>query len=351
MLLLLSISVALTAWALLRQRRILAAEQQAGVAAAGLRWFSSTGAITRPRARLADLGLNPLGRRLAALNAIVFAVDVWLFSLSGLTFDWSSTGVGALLLGTMLIVWLTFYFLPGPPADKLVAEAVFVTFLLVLSTNVASPMQYGAIALGSPYVDSWLAAADARLGVHVPDSAAWIRAHPAISLLANVVYFTLLPQFLFAVIVLAALRERERLWEFAFHFHLCLVVTVAALTIWPAACAPVYYGITPAIDITRAIDQIRGLHEGTMTVVRFDQLEGLVSVPSFHAAGGVLVAWAFRDRQRLLIPLIALNIGLVLATFMTGIHYFVDILAAVPLLGVSYAAYRWWGRRLLPERV
>jgi hypothetical protein len=353
MLFLCALGATLTTWIALRQRRILAAERRsaaaysdAATALEGSPW-SPPAAAARPRPRLADIGLSPLGVRLAALNAMVLAVDVWLFSMNGLTLDWSSTRVGALLLGTLLIVWLTFYVLPGPPADRFVAEAVFVVLLLVLATNVASPLQYGAIALGSPYADPWLAAADAWMGIHVPDSAAWIRARPVVSLLANAVYFSLLPQFLFAVVVLAVLRERERLWEFAFHFQGCLVVTVAALAIWPAACAPVYYGFTPAIDITRAMDQIKGLHDGTMTVIRFDQLEGLVSIPSFHAAGGLLVTWAFRDRRWILLPLIVLNVGLILATFLTGIHYAVDIVAALPLLAASFAAWRWWARPLL----
>jgi membrane-associated phospholipid phosphatase len=84
-----------------------------------------------------------------------------------------------------------------------------------------------------------------------------------------------------------------------------------------------------------------------MTVVRFDDLEGLVSFPSFHVAGAILVTWAFRRRRRILIPLIVLNIGLVISTVITGEHYLVDVLASVPLFAGSVAAYRWWGRPLL----
>jgi membrane-associated phospholipid phosphatase len=199
----------------------------------------------------------------------------------------------------------------------------------------------------SPYADPWLAAADARMGVHVPTLAAWTRAHPATSQLATIVYATFLPQLVLTVFALAALRERERLWEFAFHFHVCLVVTIAALAVYPAVCPSAYYGFASTIDMTRAIRQIKALHEGTMTVVRFDDLEGLVSFPSFHVAGAILVTWAFRRRRRILIPLIVLNIGLVISTVITGVHYLVDVLASVPLFAGSVAAYRWWGRPLL----
>jgi hypothetical protein len=303
--------------------------------------------ISRPRPALARLGLNPLGQRLVALNATVLVVGGLIFSGRGLTVEWSTVWFGALLLSVILIAWLNFYFVPGPRKEWFVAEVLFVALVMVLLTNVIAPLQYGAVAIGSPYADPWLAAADARMGVYVPSLAAWTRAHPATSLLATLTYFTFLPQLVLTVFALAALRERERLWEFAFHFHVCLIVTIAALAIWPAVCAPAYYGFTSTIDTTRAIRQIKGLHEGTMTVVRFDDLEGLVSFPSFHVAGAILVTWAFRRRRRILIPLIVLNIGLVISTFITGEHYLVDVLASVPLFAFSLAAYRWWGRPLL----
>jgi membrane-associated phospholipid phosphatase len=84
-----------------------------------------------------------------------------------------------------------------------------------------------------------------------------------------------------------------------------------------------------------------------MTVVRFNDIEGLVSFPSFHVAGALLVTWAFRHRQRIFIPLIVLNTGLALSTVITGEHYVVDVLAAVTLVAVSVALYRWRGKWLL----
>jgi len=310
---------------------------------------ASASSLSRPRPALARLGLNPLGQRLLALNAVVLVVGVLIFSGRGLTVAWSTVWPGALLLSAILVAWLNFYFVPGARKEWFVAEVLFIALLMVLLTNVVAPLQYGAVAIGSPYADPWLAAADARIGVHVPTLAAWTRAHPATSLLATLTYVTFLPQLVLTVFALAALRERERLWEFAFHFHVCLIVTIAALTIWPAVCPPAHYGFQPTIDMTRVIGQIKGFHQGTMTVVRFDDLEGLVSFPSFHVAGALLVTWAFRRRRWILIPLMVLNFGLMISTFITGVHYQVDVIASVPLVAGSLAAYRWWGRRLLTD--
>jgi membrane-associated phospholipid phosphatase len=334
LLLLVTVTALLATWAFRRYRRILA-DGPSSIPAG------------RPRAVLAEVGLNPLGRRLAACSAAVLAADILLFSIRGLTLDWASAWFGAVLLAALLAAWLNFYFLPGASDERFAGETVFIVLLIVFLTNVASPMQYGAVAIGAPYADPWLAAADAALGIHVPALAAWTAGHHAIALVAAFAYASLLPQFLFAVVALAFLRERERLWEFAFHFHVCLIVTVAALAIWPAICPPAYYGFASTIDMTRLMGQIKGFHDGTMTVVRFDELEGLVSFPSFHVAGALIVTWAFRHRRRFLIPLVVLNVALALSTFVSGVHYVVDVIAALPLCAGSLAAYRWWGRPLL----
>jgi membrane-associated phospholipid phosphatase len=352
----------LVTWAYLRRRRIEAAA--GGPDALGSGWDldqyqtatrhrdvsgfpASAPSISRPRPALARLGLNPLGQRLVALNAVLLVVGGLIFSGRGLTVEWSTVWFSALLLGVILVAWLNFYFVPGARKEWFVAEVLFVALLLAGLTNAVVPLQYGAVAMGSPYADPWLAAADARMGVHVATLAAWTRAHPATSLLATFTYATFLPQLVLTVFALAALRERERLWEFAFHFHVCLIVTIAALAIWPAVCPPAHYGFKPTIDMTRVIGQIKGFHQGTMTVVSFDDLEGLVSFPSFHVAGALLVTWAFRRRRWILIPLAVLNCGLMISTFVTGVHYLVDVIASVPLVAGSLAAYRWWGRPLL----
>lgn len=334
-----AVAALLTAWSLFRRRRL-------GAASKG-----SVGSPSRPG--LSDLGLNPLGRSLAACNAIVLAVGTILFFAGpGLTIDWSTTWLAALMLAALFVGWLNFYLVPGPPREWFVAESLLLTFLMLLLTNVLVPMQYGALALGMPYADSWLAASDARLGVHVPTLAAWTRAHPLISSIVTFTYVTFGPQLLLTVLLLVVLRERERLWEFAFHFHFCLTLTIAALALWPSICPVPYYGFTPTIDYSRALTQISGFHDRSMTLIRFDELDGLVSFPSFHVIGAMLVTWAFRHRRRVLIPLIVLNTGLAISTVISGIHYAVDVLGAVPLVGGSLVAYRWWGqRRLIAEEV
>ena len=336
--LLCAVAALLATWTFLRRRRLAAAgdiDVWGGVDAG-----SALPALSR-------FGFNPLGRLLLAFNAIALAVGIAFLSAGHVTIDWPTAWLSAALLSALVVVWLNLYFMPGAPWEAFVAEVLFVTFVMLLLTNVLVPMQYGALALRAPYADWWLAKADASLGVSVPAMTSWTWGHPRVALLAKVVYFTFAPQMLLTVLALAVGRDRERLWEFAFHFHVCLILTIASLAIWPSACAPVFYRFEPTIDTTRAIAQIRGFHDGLLTVVRFDDLDGLVSFPSFHVAGALLVTWAFRDRRRILVPLAVLNAGLCLSTVFTGEHYVIDVIAAVPLVGASVAAWRWGGRRQL----
>jgi hypothetical protein len=336
--LLCAVGVLLATWAFLRRRRLIAA---------GAEFDAWTFAAFPARPDLARLGLNHLGRLLIVLNIGALLVGIALFTAARLTIEWSTVWLSAALLGAMVLVWLNLYFVPGKRAEWYVAEVLFVTFAMVLLTNVLVPMQYGALALGVPYADPWLAKGDAWLGISVPVVNTWTWAHPGMALAAKITYFTFAPQMLLTVLILAVQRERDQLWEFAFHFHVCLIMTIGALGILPAVHASAHYGFLPSIDMTRMVAQIRGFHDGTMTVVRFDDLDGLVSFPSFHMAGALLVTWAFRHQRTIFIALIVLNAGLALSTVMTGEHYVVDVLAAIPLVAASIALYRWRGKRLL----
>jgi membrane-associated phospholipid phosphatase len=160
-----------------------------------------------------------------------------------------------------------------------------------------------------------------------------------------VAYFSLLPQFVLPIIALGIFyRDRPRLWEYIFHFHFCLAVTLAGLALLPAACAFSYYGFHSLIDQTRFIDHFTRLRSGTFHELRLDDVEGMISFPSFHVAGGLMVTWAFRDRRGWFAALAVLNALLIASTVLTGAHYAIDVAATVLLFWGSVLLWRAWGR-------
>ena len=60
-----------------------------------------------------------------------------------------------------------------------------------------------------------------------------------------------------------------------------------------------------------------------------------------------MVTWAWRRRIWVALPVLALNLCVLASTFMTGVHYVIDVIAAVPMFFGSVLVYRWWLRRFL----
>jgi hypothetical protein len=303
---------------------------------------------TRPAARL--LGIHPLLGVVVSFQIAILAFDVISFQVTGLRLAGDLTAAVAGLVA-LFALWGYFVWAPGRQAGDWVFAETFLTLALFLQLGLlVGPGQYGAAALNRPLIDGWLAAADASLGVHVPDWAMWTRQHPLIATLLVKAYFTLLPQF-FAPFLLLGLvyRDRRALWEFTFHFHVAAFVTVACFALWPAACAFTYYGFESVIDQARFIRHFNALRDGTLTTVTLGDIEGLVSFPSFHVAGAMVVTWVFRHRRWCLAVLFALNVPLIAATVMSGAHYLIDIVASGVLLAASIWSYRRLSHLIEPK--
>jgi len=119
-------------------------------------------------------------------------------------------------------------------------------------------------------------------------------------------YGTLSLQLLLAIPVTRLLRERDAMWEYVFHFHSCLIVTLVAPALWPVA--------------------------RSVSVVRLHYAPG--SCASRHT-GERISRWN-PDRGALMV----VNTLLILATFLMGIHYMMDTLAGALLFAVSLLVYQ-----------
>ncbi len=175
--------------------------------------------------------------------------------------------------------------------------------------------------------------------------------HPLLVPLLVAAYYSLMPQFIAPIVLLGLFyRDREALWEYAFNFHFCLLMTLLGLALFPAACAFTHYGFESLIDQTRFIQHFQALRSGTFTRLQLQELEGLITFPSFHVAGGLMVTWAFRHYRKLFIALTALNALMIASTVLLGPHYVVDIVASILLFALSAGVYRRWARQLAVPR-
>lgn len=294
----------------------------------------------------ARLRLRPLVRRLVAVQAAVLVAVTVLAPTAGVSLVWETGLPNALLLALLLATWMWYAATAERRNRAHVPDVLLAIALLLLFTNIGGPGQYVGVALALPLVDPWLAAADAALGIHVPTLAEWTAGVPWLATALRLAYSTLLPQFIVPPIVLGLVyRDRAAMWEFVFHFHVCLVATLAGGMFLPAACPFVFYGDFPQIfEHARFIQHFEALRSGAGFAVRYDDIDGLISIPSFHTAGGLMVTWAFRRYHAWLVPCAVLNALLIAATVLSGTHYGVDVLVTVAVFVGSIVLWRRWGR-------
>ena len=284
--------------------------------------------------------------RCAVTQTLLVAASIPVFFWRGLSIDARGSGTRFMLVVLVALLWIYYARFRPDRFGLMAASTLGALFAIVCISNVLSLLQYPAAALRRPLIDPWLASADVLMGIDVGRLAAWTSARPAVARTLLIAYLTLLPQFGLTVLLHGvAFKDHRALWEYVFHFHFCAVGTVLGLAFFPAQCAFLYHGFRPTFDQTRFINHFTGLRSGEMTVIRLDNIEGLISMPSFHVAGALMVTWSFRRRPAVLAVLVPLNVALIIATFMSGAHYFVDVPGTALLFGLSLLAHRRWSRR------
>lgn len=297
--------------------------------------------MTPRRARYADLGVHGISGVLVGHIVVAgLLLGVTNYSTS-IEIDWGSAFGAFLIVGASLIVWLYLLFNPGRnQTEWLVAEAALVFSLMLTMSIVLLPAQYSAAALNRPLIDPLLARADGLLGVHVPDLVRWTAVQPYLVAWLRFAYDSLAVQFILAIPLLVVGRSRLALWEYAFHFHACALFTLAFFAAFPAACVFDYYGFVSLLPQDTFIEQFRLARSGQMKTLEFWSMEGLVSAPSFHVAGGLMITWAVRSNVWLLVPSLLLNGSLCAATVLTGTHYAIDLLMSAVMFAASVAIWR-----------
>ena len=88
-----------------------------------------------------------------------------------------------------------------------------------------------------------------------------------------------------------------------------------------------------------------------MHTVIANRMTGLCSFPSLHVAAACLFPWAVRRIRGVNVIVLLLNVGLVLATSVSGIHYVVDVSAGLALGGTVIVAELVWSRRTVAGRL
>jgi membrane-associated phospholipid phosphatase len=245
--------------------------------------------------------------------------------------------VVSVLLG---LLWLSLA-RSSAPTERRFAASTAGLLLLISAAAAALPAQYVIERANCmrAWNDEILIRADLAMGIDVREVLSWTLSHPNVTLVLEATYrsfimLTFVPIICAYCGLLPALAMRRYIWQFVAGVWATLLVLwtvpVTAPYVWWSYELP----LRVSSAMTSQLDLIRGA--GPVTF-RFDELEGLVAMPSFHTIGALAVTVSVWRIPILGPALAVINAFLIAATVMLGIHYAVDVLAGVLIyVGVAF---------------
>jgi hypothetical protein len=251
-----------------------------------------------------------------------------------------------LLIASLLgICW--FYSRVRP--DPWIAAGSEVAAQLILIAGLSALLDFAVAAGGAgfAYRESLLAAWDRAIGFDFLSYVAFVDARPAIQPLMKACYLSIDFTYLVVVVALLTDGDRKRLDRFIIALWASLMLTMAVFLFMPAIGAYAYFGVRlddlralhPTFLANHFVPLLREMRQAGPHVVRFNDLEGLVSFPSFHAAAAILFTWAVWPCRWVRWPMLAVNTVMVVMAPVEGAHYLVDIVAgsmvAVAAIGMA----------------
>ncbi|WP_213308152.1 phosphatase PAP2 family protein [Paraburkholderia sacchari] len=280
--------------------------------------------------------------------AVVFVDCVWLYETkySIVPSSLSSGVAGSASIACMALVMRRLFRLPrySPLAAKLHATEICAITesvgLLIVFSYSALLLQDLCISLAPPLVDDTLIAIDAMLGFSWSSIPVWCGKHPQMHMLLDYIYNSFEWQILFIAIFLGATKRFEDLYKFTILFFVCTVASIVISAPIPASNPFFHFGLVQHYEDS-FWSQFFPIREGTITSFDLGKGQGLVSMPSLHAAGAVVFAYALRN-VKLVFPLsVAFNVTMTFSAIVCGAHYLVDIIAGIILAMASIAVLEY----------
>lgn len=269
---------------------------------------------------------------LVSLGVTDFSLKVESLLMQGLGLAWLLTAVGHA------------FWRRGYPR---LAFAFVSSAQLELSCLLAIPLSYVAASANLPLQDAAFARFDRWLGLDWQGYYDFVSARPALVPYFYIAYAMIsLPTF-GVPILLGLTGNFARLQRFTLACILTAVVTILASALLPAIGTFQEYGIpadTPTFTASGylvQVDEIPAVRNGSLRVLSFETLTGIVTFPSFHAAAAVLALWACWGVWWMRPFALMAYGGMLLATPLVGGHYFADVFAGcgVAVLAIMAAKF------------
>lgn len=214
-------------------------------------------------------------------------------------------------------------------------------YAVFLGVALASPMACAALATTNfPLADATLTQLDHQLvpGFSWPSTVQALERYPQILHLLSYAYVALGWQPPVLLALLYCQGRKQEAWKFINAWTLCILVTTLIFPFAPALNPYTFHAIPhsamPDALCTAAWDYpiiLKQLRAHSITTLNSAALSGLVSFPSFHAAGAVLLAWGYGKIRYLRWLFLAINAIMWVSAIPIGGHYLVDLVAGTGL--------------------
>ncbi|TAZ69102.1 phosphatase PAP2 family protein [Rhizobium ruizarguesonis] len=279
---------------------------------------------------------------LIGLTGCAYAIVPILAWLVGLSVD----PRGFTQLSTVALIFLLGFGLlchwRGIPSLLCIVECTGMGLLLTSPLVVST---YVAFALKLPLQDQQLLQLDRLLGIDWLSLIAFFDAHPLLAKSLMLAYQTFHYQLLFLPVVLSLCGHRSRAYQVVGTYGLICVIA-SIITIWyPALGTYTDFSLRPGdlkningILGVEYVSQIVAVRNDPNFVLQLEQVSGIISFPSVHAAVAVLCSWGAWTIRWIRFPMIFLNALMLLSAITDGGHYIVDLAAGIGVAGFSIAS-------------
>jgi PAP2 superfamily protein len=274
--------------------------------------------------------------------ATIVVVDAVGLRLAGMRV--AADGFVRLVVAIFVLQVLAFIYGRLRPRERL-ADLAQTAVQLLLLFAAAGILSYTLTATALPLQDDLFARGDAILGF---DWLAWFRAVEAKPLLRSVLhlaYITATPQLVAIAIYLALSGQGARNAELIWTLAISLIVIIPLSALLPGAGAFVRYDVAALVDAP-FVSEFAMVRHGALTTIDLNQLQGVITFPSFHTTLAVLYPYVVRGSRRVFVGCAFLNLMMLLSIPSEGGHYLVDLIAGALVAAVAIGAAAWIERRL-----
>jgi hypothetical protein len=209
--------------------------------------------------------------------------------------------------------------------------------LWIAFTVTGAVFTYLAASIRLPLRDAELAAVDRWLHF---DWVAWFRmvsGSPILTAVLGLAYSSLFLQIIGSIFFFCHIRRPDRNYELWSTATAALMITTLLSALVPAVGAGVYYAASDLPQLTY-LPHLLALRDGTLASVAVENMQGIITFPSYHTVLAILLVYVYRGHGRMLCAVAGINTLMLLSIPVYGSHYLSDMLvgAVVALLSISF---------------